>query len=57
MANHLRELPLEQQQIFLMKAKGYKEREIADFLEIPEGTVASSYSRIVDKLKRALTRS
>ena len=55
-ANHLRELPLEQQQIFLMKAKGYKEREIANLLEIPEGTVASSYSRIVDKLKRALTR-
>ncbi len=54
-ANHLHELPLEQQQIFLMKAKGYKEREIADLLEIPEGTVASSYSRIVDKLKRALT--
>ena len=56
LASHLHDLSLEHQQIFLMKAKGYKEREIANLLEIPEGTVASSYSRIVDKLKRALTR-
>ena len=57
LASHLQELSLEQQQIFLMKAKGYKDREIGELLEIPEGTVASSYSRIVDRLKRLLTRS
>ena len=39
-----------------MKAKGYKEKEISDLLGIPEGTVASSYSRIIAKLKNALTR-
>ena len=56
LTNHLHDLSLEQQQIFLMKAKGYKEKEIGDLLGIPEGTVASSYSRIVAKLKNALTR-
>ena len=56
LTNHLHELSLEQQQIFLMKVKGYKEREIGEMLGIPEGTVASSYSRIVDRLNRTLTR-
>ena len=56
LTSHLHDLPLEQQQIFLMKAKGYKEKEISDLLGIPEGTVASSYSRIIAKLKNALTR-
>jgi len=56
LTNHLHDLSLEQQQIFLMKAKGYKEKEIGDLLGIPEGTVASSYSRIIAKLKNALTR-
>lgn len=54
LANQLLELSLEHQQIFLMKAKGYKDREIAELLDIPEGTVASSYSRIVERLKKAL---
>ncbi len=54
LAKQLRQLSLEQQQIFLMKAKGYKDREIAELLGIPEGTVASSYSRIVERLKKAL---
>ena len=57
LASHLHELPLEQQQIFLMKAKGYKDREIAELLGIPEGTVASSYSRILERLKKPLVRS
>ncbi len=56
LTNHLHDLPMEHQQIFLMKAKGYKDREISDLLGIPEGTVASSYSRIIAKLKNALTR-
>ena len=56
LANHLHDLPLENQQIFLMKAKGYKDREIGDILGIPDGTVASSYSRIIERLKKALKR-
>jgi RNA polymerase sigma factor (sigma-70 family) len=57
LAKQLQELSLEHQQIFLMKAKGYKDREIAELLGIPGGTVASSYSRIVDRLKKALIGS
>ena len=56
LASRLQELPLEHQQIFLMKAKGYKDREIAELLGIPDGTVASSYSRIIERLKKALAR-
>jgi len=56
-AKQIQELSLEQQQIFLMKAKGYKDREIAELLGIPGGTVASSYSRIVERLKKALIGS
>ena len=56
-AKQLQELSLEHQQIFLMKAKGYKDREIAELLGIPGGTVASSYSRIVERLKKALIES
>jgi len=57
LAKQLQHLSLEHQQIFLMKAKGYKDREIAEFLGIPGGTVASSYSRIVERLKKALIGS
>jgi RNA polymerase sigma factor (sigma-70 family) len=56
LTNHLHDLSLEHQEIFLMKAKGYKDREIAQLLGIPDGTVASGYSRIVEKLKKALKR-
>ena len=56
-AKQIQELSLEHQQIFLMKAKGYKDREIAELLGIPGGTVASSYSRIVERLKKALIGS
>jgi RNA polymerase sigma factor (sigma-70 family) len=54
LTNHIHDLSLEQQQIFLMKLKGFKDWEIAQLLAIPDGTVASSYSRIVEKLKKAL---
>jgi RNA polymerase sigma factor (sigma-70 family) len=57
LANHLHDVPLEHQQIFLMKAKGYKDREIGQLLGVPDGTVASSYSRIVERLKKALKRA
>lgn len=56
LASRLQELPLEHQEIFVLKAKGYKDREIAQLLGIPDGTVASSYSRVVERLKKALVR-
>jgi len=54
LTSHLHDLPLAQQQIFLMKAKGFKEKEISELLGVPEGTVASSYSRTLAKLKVAM---
>jgi RNA polymerase sigma factor (sigma-70 family) len=56
LANHVHDLPLEHQQIFLMKVKGFKDREIGQLLGIPDDTVASNYSRIVERLKKALKR-
>ena len=56
LTNHIHNLSLEQQQIFVMKLKGFKDWEIAQLLAIPDGTVASSYSRIVEKLKKAVKR-
>ena len=38
-------------------SEGYKDREIAELWGIPGGTVASSYSRIVERLKKALIGS
>jgi RNA polymerase sigma-70 factor (ECF subfamily) len=52
LASHLGALSLEHQQIFLLKAKGYTDRETAEILGIPDGTVASGYSRILDKLRQ-----
>ena len=51
LANRIHALSLEQQQIFLLKVKGYADREIGKILSIPDGTVASSYSRTIAKLK------
>ena len=56
LTNHMHDLPLEHQQILLMKVKGFKDREIAQLLGLPDGTVASSYSRIVERLKKELKR-
>ena len=51
----IKDNPLTDKQIFLMKVKGYKDQEIAEILQVPMGTVASSFSRmkarIMDKLK------
>lgn len=52
--NILKEYPLEDQQIFLMKLEGAKDKEIADILKISMGTVASKYSRIKDRLRTIL---
>ncbi len=45
---------VETKQIFLMKAEGYKDKEVSDILGISMGTVASRYSRIREKLRRVL---
>jgi len=47
----LNDAPLITQQVFLMKAKGHKDREIAEILDIPMGTVAQIYSRAKDMLR------
>jgi RNA polymerase sigma factor (sigma-70 family) len=54
LAIQLRALSLEHQQIFLLKAKGYTDNEIGKILGIPDGTVASSYSRIIERLRKGL---
>jgi RNA polymerase sigma factor (sigma-70 family) len=45
------------QQVFLLKARGNKDREISSMLNIPLGTVAVKYSRIKDKLKQFYLRA
>jgi RNA polymerase sigma factor (sigma-70 family) len=45
------------QQVFLLKARGNKDREISAMLNIPLGTVAVKYSRIKDKLKQHYLRA
>ena len=39
LANRLQALPLEHQQIFLLKVKGYADREIGSMLGMPDGTM------------------
>jgi RNA polymerase sigma factor (sigma-70 family) len=45
-----------ERQLFILKLKGYKEKEIGDMLGIPTGSVASSFSRMMDKVKEALNK-
>jgi len=40
------------QQVFLLKARGHKDKEVSAILNMPLGTVAVKYSRIKDKLRR-----
>jgi len=47
----LEDSPLEARQVLLMKIEGYKDREIADILNVSLGTVASRYARIREKIK------
>ena len=48
----LKETPLVLQQVFMMKSTGSKDREIAESLNIPMGTVAQNYSRVKEKVRR-----
>ena len=52
----LKDTPLVAQQVFMMKSQGNKDREIADILAIPMGTVAQNYSRVREKVRRFLQR-
>jgi len=52
--NVVESFPLIDQQIFWMKLKGDKDEEIKKILKVPLGTVASKYSRMIDKLKKEL---
>jgi len=49
-ARIMKTFPLLDQEIFLMKVKGYKDDDIKTILKIPMGTVASKYSRIKNKI-------
>jgi len=44
--------PLIDRQIFWMKLKGDKDEEIRKILKVPLGTVASKYSRMIEKIKK-----
>lgn len=50
----LKEFPMEDRQIVLLKSAGHKDKEVAEMLRIPMGTVASKYSRIKEKLRKLL---
>ena len=47
-------LKREDQELYLMKARGLKEREIAEQTRRPAGTVASQIARLVDRLRAGL---
>jgi len=47
-------LSVEDQEIFFMKIQGYKDEEIGKLLNIPQGTVASRYSRMKEKVMEKL---
>ena len=49
--------PLVDQQIFIMKFKGYKDEEIKEILGVPLGTVASKFSRIKTKIAEELEKA
>jgi len=50
----IQEYPLEDRQLFLLKARGHKDKEVSAILGLPMGTVASKYNRIVEKLRKDL---
>lgn len=50
----IRNYPLIDQEIFMMKVKGYKDEDVKTILKIPIGTVASKYSRMRTKIMEEL---
>ena len=47
----LKEYALVDQEVFLLKKRGYRDREISAILDIPMGTVAVKYTRIKSRLR------
>jgi len=56
-ATVLKTFPLADQQIFIMKFKGYKDEEVKEILGVPLGTVASKFSRIKTKIAEELEKA
>jgi len=56
-ATVLKVFPLADQQIFIMKFKGYKDEEIKEILGVPLGTIASKFSRIKTKMAEELEKA
>ena len=56
-ATVLKAFPLADQQIFIMKFKGYKDEEIKEILGVPLGTVASKFSRIKTKIAEQMEKA
>lgn len=50
----LARLKRDDQELFLMKARGLKEREIAEQLRRPPGTIASQIARLLERLRVGL---
>jgi RNA polymerase sigma factor (sigma-70 family) len=50
----LEQLTIRERQILLYKIEGYKDREIAELLDISLGSVAGSYNRIKELLRQTL---
>ncbi len=53
-AHILKDEPLLDKQVFLMKVEGYKDEEIKHILQMPLGTVASKFSRIRERIRERL---
>ena len=47
-------LKREDQELYLMKARGLKEREIAEQTRRPPGTIASQIARLMERLRASL---
>lgn len=52
----LHQFSLQDQRLFLYKIEGYQNNEISELIGIPMGTIASRYSRIIEKIKESLKK-
>jgi RNA polymerase sigma factor (sigma-70 family) len=49
-------LPVQEKELYLMKFRGLKEREIAEQTKTPPGTVAARIKRLLDKIRAYLRK-
>ena len=49
-------LPKRERELFLMKSRGMKEREIATQMDSPPGTIASWISRMIKQIQEELQK-